>query len=144
MSTTDTNKNTTPRQLTATAERDGKWWLVRIPELDTVGQARTVREIQSVATEVAALWLDVPEEAVEVTVSVKILPDALALWLDAEKAEAEARTAQQRSAALRRQAVHMARESNYTLEATAAAFGISRARVQQLEKVSENDALVTH
>ena len=44
----------------ATAVRDGRWWLVRLPELDTAGQARTVREIRAVATEVAALWLDVP------------------------------------------------------------------------------------
>lgn len=36
---------TEPRQLEATATRDGRWWLVRIPELDAVGQARTVRDI---------------------------------------------------------------------------------------------------
>lgn len=141
MSTIDTAQDTEPRRLTATAERDGKWWLVTIPELDTVGQARSVREIQSVATEVAALWLDVPEEAVAVEVTVKIAPDALALWIQAETAEAEAREAQQRSAALRREAVHLARESNYTLDATAAAFGISRARVQQLEKVTERGSV---
>lgn len=135
MSTTEITENGTPRHVEATAERDGKWWLVRIPELDTAGQARSVREIHAVATEVAALWLDLPEDAVDVSVTVKILPDALALWMKAEQAEEEARAAQQRSATLRRQAVHLAREANYTLDATAAAFGISRARVQQLEKV---------
>ncbi|MWV76039.1 antitoxin HicB, partial [Rathayibacter rathayi NCPPB 2980 = VKM Ac-1601] len=35
----------TTQHFTATAERDGRWWLVTIPELDTVGQARSVGEI---------------------------------------------------------------------------------------------------
>jgi DNA-directed RNA polymerase sigma subunit (sigma70/sigma32) len=130
-----------PRHLKVFAERDGTWWLVTIPELDTVGQARSVREIYSVATEVAALRLNVPEDEVVVDVTVKIAPDALALWVQAEKAEAEAREAQQRSASLRREAVRLARQGNYTLDATAAAFGISRARVQQLEKAPARESV---
>lgn len=47
-------------------ERDGDWWLVRIPELDTVGQARDREDVEQVAAEIAGLWLDMPSEAVDV------------------------------------------------------------------------------
>ena len=66
--------------LAATAEWDGRWWLVTIPELDTVGQARTVGEVDAVAREVAALFLNVAEEAVSVTVTVHVTPAAAAAW----------------------------------------------------------------
>ncbi|MHB8187761.1 MAG: toxin-antitoxin system HicB family antitoxin [Dermatophilaceae bacterium] len=51
----------------ATATRDGKWWFIEIPELDTVGQARTAAEI----SEVAALWLNLDPSDVEVNVTVR-------------------------------------------------------------------------
>lgn len=133
----------TIRKIEATATRDGRWWLVTVPELDTVGQARTVREVHDVATEVAALYLNVPEEELDVHVTVQVSKEALQLWLDAERAEAEARSVQQRAAKLRRDAVRKAREDQYTLEATAAAFGVSRARVQQLEKTPPNESLAS-
>ncbi|NQX11791.1 antitoxin HicB [Microbacteriaceae bacterium VKM Ac-2855] len=122
------------RKLAATAERDGRWWLVRIPELDTVGQARTVAETQAVAAEIAALYLNVPEESLEVTVAVHVSAEAERAWAEAEEAEAEARRAQERSATLRRAAVRIARGDRYTLDAAAAAFGVSRSRIQQLEE----------
>lgn len=125
---------TTPRSLEATARRDGKWWFIQIPELDTVGQARRYNEIHEVATEVAALYLDVPETDVDVHVTVHASDQAEKLWEDAARAEEESRQAQRRSAQLRREAVRLARTEQYTYEAAAAAFGISRARVQQLEK----------
>ncbi|NQX15712.1 hypothetical protein [Rathayibacter sp. VKM Ac-2857] len=62
--------------LAATAERDGRWWLITIPELDTVGQARTVDQVDAVAREVAALFLNVPEEDVSVTVTLHATPAA--------------------------------------------------------------------
>lgn len=124
----------TPRHFEATVRRDGKWWFIYIPELDTAGQARRFAEVPEVAVEVAALFLDVPEEDVDVHVSVVASDEAQKLWDDAERIEAESRAAQQQAAQLRREAVRRARNDEYTYEAAAAAFGISRARVQQLEK----------
>lgn len=121
-----------PRSLEATATRDGGWWLVRIPELDAIGQARTVRDIQSVATEVAALHLKVPGGAVDVRVHVHVSEEAEQLWQQALQLEHEARALQQRAAELRRDAVRRARADGYKLDAAAAAFGVTAARVQQL------------
>jgi len=120
--------------LEATAVRDGRWWLVTLPDLGTAGQARSVREIPSVAREVAALWLDVPESDVEVTVRVHVDEQAEALWSEASAVEAEARRRVQEAAALRRRAVKVARDGGYTFDAVGAAFSISHQRVQQLAK----------
>ena len=123
---------TEPRQLEASATRDGRWWLVRIPELDAVGQARTVRDIFPVAAEVAALHLNVPEEAVDVRVTVHVTEEAERLWEQARQVEEEARAVQQRAAELRREAVRRARADGYKFDAAAAAFGVTPGRIQQL------------
>jgi flagellar biosynthesis/type III secretory pathway protein FliH len=123
---------TEPRQLEASATRDGRWWLVRIPELDAVGQARTVRDIFAVAAEVAALHLNVPEEAVDVHVTVHVTEEAERLWEQARQVEEEARAVQQRAAELRREAVRRARADGYKIDAAAAAFGVTPGRIQQL------------
>ena len=122
------------RTLKATATREGRWWLVRIPALDAVGQARTVREIPDVAHEVAALHLDVPPDSIEVDVTVHVTEEAERLWAEARKAEEQARVLQQRAAQLRRDAVRTARAGGYKLDAAAAAFGVSPGRIQQLAK----------
>jgi hypothetical protein len=122
------------RTLEATATRDGRWWLVRLPELDAIGQARTVREIPDVAHEVAALHLDVPPDSIEVDVTVHVTEEAEQLWAAALEAEEQARALQQRAARLRRDAVRTARAGGYKLDAAAAAFGVSAGRIQQLAK----------
>lgn len=67
----------------AFAHRDGRWWTFSIPELncpspvggdvriEAMGQARTLGELRGAAREVAALWLDVDETAVEVRVHLR-------------------------------------------------------------------------
>ena len=79
---------TARRLYEATAYRDGKWWTFEIPELSNpspsgvpivaMGQARTVADLDQVAREVAALWLDVEEDDIDVNVSVTP-PDDVAL-----------------------------------------------------------------
>lgn len=53
----------------AVTERDGRWWVFRLPELDAVGQAHTLAEVEYEARCVAASWLDVPLDTVAVTVA---------------------------------------------------------------------------
>ncbi|MGV8858593.1 hypothetical protein [Rhodoglobus sp.] len=61
----------TKQSYVATARKDGDWWLIEAPELDTVGQARSVTECTTVARQIIGLWLDVDPEAIDVTVAVE-------------------------------------------------------------------------
>ncbi|MFB2583429.1 hypothetical protein [Herbiconiux liukaitaii] len=58
-----------PTEVKALARHDGRWWYIEFPELGTSGQARTIKEIDEIALEVAALWLDVDESTLNVTVA---------------------------------------------------------------------------
>lgn len=40
--------------------REPHWWVIEIPALGVVGQARSRTEVPGVARELIALWLDVP------------------------------------------------------------------------------------
>lgn len=127
----------TVRKLTATAARDGRGWLVSIPEVDASAPASNVRDMRRVAAEAAALALGTATDDVDVDVVVQITDEAEALWREAAHVDAEARERAQHAAALRRRAVRAAREDGYTLDAVGAAFSISHQRVQQLTKPEE-------
>lgn len=137
----------TPRSLHAAAflDTDG-WWTIRIPELHSLGPngntivatgaATTYRGISKAATELATAWLDVNENAVSVDVEVVIPDDIAQMWKAGTNAEASAREQQARAVLLRRNAVRALRSQGYPAEAAAAALGISRQRIGQLEKES--------
>ena len=142
---------TTPRVLRARAYRDaGKRWTIEIPELTqpgpngstivAVGCAVTVKSILSESSDLAASWLEVDPDEVDVQVAVEVPDHVRQMWDDGVAAEAEARAAVQRAAALRRRAVHELCEQGYTLDAAAAAFGISYQRAQQLAMAAPVEA----
>ena len=53
-----------------TAERDGRFWFIRIPALDGATQARTLDEIPMMARDYIAVSLDVPAESFDIKVHV--------------------------------------------------------------------------
>jgi len=53
----------------ATISREGKWWMVRVPAIDGLTQARRVSEAALVARELIAVTLDVALADVEVAVT---------------------------------------------------------------------------
>jgi hypothetical protein len=132
----------TKRTLTARAYRDtDKWWTVEIPELTSPGPTGTIiatgaaptwRGVQKAATELAAAWIDMDEADVQVAVEVHAPEAVTDLWQRGAAAEATARAAVEDAAAMRRQAVRALRADGYTVEAAAAALGISHQRVKQL------------
>jgi len=132
-----------PRVLEARAFRDGGgWWTIEIPELASTaangavvvatGGAISTRRIPAAARELAAVFLDVGLDQVEVRVTVEAPADVLAKWNEGARAEAEARAALRQAGDLRREAVRELRDGGYTVEAVAAALQISPARVSQL------------
>ena len=55
----------------ATVTREGKWWMVRIPEISGLTQARRLGEAQLMAQQYIAVTLDVPRESVAVDLTVE-------------------------------------------------------------------------
>ncbi|GAA4987288.1 type II toxin-antitoxin system HicB family antitoxin [Actinopolymorpha pittospori] len=53
----------------AVVSRDGQFWLIRVPELDIVTQARSVDEIDHMARDLIAVWLEVDPATVGLIVT---------------------------------------------------------------------------
>lgn len=144
---------TESRSIRAHAYRDDDgWWTIKIPDLTSpgpngrtivaTGAATTYRGIEKAAHDLATAWLD--DDSV-VTVDVEIdVPDEIAkLWKDGTEAEEASRAAQARAVILRRNAVRALRARGYPAEAAAAAFGISRQRIGQLEKSEPSERIAS-
>lgn len=116
----------------AQARRDGRWWFVRVPELDTVGQARTLVEVEDVAKEIVGLYLDVEPASVSVSVTVELPEKVTALWHEATQRENEAREAASGAAKMRRDAVRALTDLGITQADAARALGLSPQRIHQL------------
>ncbi|MFP3670898.1 hypothetical protein SB717_38085, partial [Priestia sp. SIMBA_032] len=82
--------------------REGRWWLVRVPELHAVTQARSIREIAIMARDLVAALLDVEVEEVTVHVTYELPETVATTWAQAEALRAQADEAAERAAALRR------------------------------------------
>lgn len=124
--------STAIRTITAHARRDGRWWYIEIPELGTSGQARTIKEVEAVAREIAALWLDVDESTIEAVVTVELPQQAAKLWDEANAADIKAREGAQAAARLRRSAVAALKAEGITQADAARVLGVSEQRVSQL------------
>lgn len=116
--------------------RDSGLWVIECPELDVIGQTRTLAAAERTARDLIGLWLDDPAESVYVRLDFSgVDPEATAL-------AAEARTEQQRAEALTRSAAEtwraaarrLVREDKLSVRDAAAVLGVSFARVAQLIK----------
>lgn len=54
----------------ATVTREGRWWMVHVPEVDGLTQTRRLADAEQMARELVAVTLDTPVDDVEVTVTV--------------------------------------------------------------------------
>lgn len=125
---------TTVRTYTVEVFRDSDLWVIEIPELDVVGQARTLAAAGDTARSLIALWLDVDPAVVAVTMDyARIDPDAVALAAKArdEQQEAEALT-RHAAASWRDAARRLVRDDGLSLRDAAAVLGVTYGRVQQL------------
>ncbi|MEL4211911.1 hypothetical protein [Corynebacterium bovis] len=116
----------------ATVERDGRWWIIRVPEYDILGQAAHISEAKAVAREITALWLDIDESSIQVTLT-PVIPDSVKAQLDcaAEHSKKSKEIASQ-ATHLRRTAVQGLLDTGMTHTDAAFLLGISRQRVAQI------------
>lgn len=114
--------------------RDGRWWLVYVPALDTAGQARHLREVEEVAREVIGLYLDVDPGSFDIDVKAHLPQQAQALWDEAENSEAAARAALSQAAKTRRETISTLRGQGISQADIARLLQISKQRVSQLAR----------
>lgn len=131
--TTMEQTQTDQRSFDAIASREGRWWLVRVPVLDAVTQARSIKEISVMATDLVAALLDVDDAEVTVNVTFELPETVARSWAEAEKLRAQADAVEERAAALRRAAVRALLTDEHMSQAEAGALlGLSKQRIQQL------------
>jgi len=75
---------TDQRTFDAIASREGRWWLVRVPALDAVTQARSIKEVSVMATDLVAALLDVDDHEVIVNVTYELPATVANTWAEAE------------------------------------------------------------
>ncbi|HEY2086234.1 MAG TPA: hypothetical protein VGH54_09445 [Mycobacterium sp.] len=115
----------------ANVERDGKFWLIHVPEVDRVTQARHVREIERMARDLVATMEDVEPGSFDLEVSID-LPKYAQDHLKASRAyRHEALEANRRSAEEARIAARSLAE-DLPLRDVAELLGVSHQRVHQL------------
>lgn len=123
---------------TAMVSREGRWWMISIPELDGVTQARRLSEAKQMAREYIAVTLDLKlsEVAVDLQiVDVEGVTDLAARMnrIREEKAEAARLEAEalEESARLAKELVN----AEVPLRDAAEVLGVSYQRVHQLANV---------
>ena len=115
----------------AVATRDGKYWLVHIPELGQYTQARTLAEVEPMARELISLVLEVPADSFQVKQQNELSESVLQHLELARKYAAEAAWYQAEAANERRlQRVKCA--PRHDCPRIGDALGISHQRAQQL------------
>lgn len=117
---------------TARVERDGRFWLIHVPELDRYTQARNLREVEEMARDLVAVMLDVDPGSVVLDVQL-VLPDVVREHLEAaERLRAESAAANTAAAAESRAAARELAALGMPIRDIGAALGISHQRAHQL------------
>ena len=118
----------------AVAEREDGWWIITVPELDIVTQARRVDQIEHMARDLIAVWLEVDYDTVAVDVDVRI-PGAWQEEVQAvEKAQAESAAAAEAASAQMRRTASRLHAQGLTVRDVGHLLGVSPQRVSQLLK----------
>jgi hypothetical protein len=118
----------------ATVTRDGKWWMIAIPEIEGLAQARRLSEAEQMAREYVAVTLDVPLDSVAIRLHM-----ASVAGIDVSETLAEISDGRQRAAELeaatRERSSELARElaaANVPLRDIGTMMGVSFQRAHQL------------
>ncbi|MBS4730539.1 HicB family toxin-antitoxin system [Mycobacterium sp. SM1] len=116
----------------AVATRGDRFWLVHIPEIDQWTQARTLSEIELMARDLIAVWLQAPLDSFDVAVDIQ-LPAQVRQHLDeAARRRGEAARAQSMAACEYRAAAKELKTLGLTVRDIGKVLNISYQRAQQL------------
>lgn len=114
--------------------RDGKWWMIQIPEIDGLTQARRIADVEQAARELVAVTLDVRLSEVAVNIRYQ---DVAGVSVGEQlhvinEEKAEAARLEEDAAAKTSQLVRALVEQKVPVRDIGAMLGISFQRVHQI------------
>ena len=118
----------------AQVSRDGKWWMIHVPEIDGLTQARRIADVEQAARELVAVTLDVKLSEVAVDIryqDVAGVPVGEQLHAINEE-KAEAARLEEDAAAKTSQLVRALVDQKVPVRDIGAMLGISFQRVHQI------------
>lgn len=115
-------------------ERDGRYWLVRVPAVDRATQARNLREVDAMARDLVESMTDEPAASVELKVRVVLPNPARSHFERYAELAAQALALQLEAAAEHRAAARDLAQQGLTYRDIGGAMGISHQRAEQLVK----------
>jgi predicted RNase H-like HicB family nuclease len=116
-----------------TAQRDGRWWFVRVPEVPgAITQARRLEQVEAMAREVVSLLLDVAPDSFDLDVRPAIPNEVRAELARARDLQRQAERTQAEAATLVRDAARKLREQGLSVADVGAVLGVSFQRASQL------------
>jgi predicted RNase H-like HicB family nuclease/predicted XRE-type DNA-binding protein len=125
-----------------TVERDGRWWMVAIPELDGLTQARRLDEAEQMAREYIAVTTDVPlsRVAVEISGIAAEGQDLLQAKLLVDGLRRRAKDLDTLVGQLTREVASSLTDASVPVRDVSTVLGISHQRVSQLVQAAEGDS----
>lgn len=116
----------------AEVERDGRFWRVRVPDIDRSTQARSLSEAEAMVRDLIAIMTDVPQSSFDVDMKI-ILPEDVQIELDQSQVLREqAKQSQAEAARLARDAAHRLHTLGLSLRDIGQALGVTFQRAKQL------------
>ena len=123
---------TTKREFEAIAHKEGKWWQIRIHQINQAARASRAKDIQDIAADLVATTLNLDPEDVTVHVTLRAPGDIMERWTQARNDLEKAQELSTKGAAESR-AVIAELSEDFTITEVARMLGISTQRVSQLK-----------
>jgi DNA-directed RNA polymerase specialized sigma24 family protein len=114
------------------ATQEERFWLLSVPELDVVTQARTLDRAEATVRDLIAVWLDVPADSFAVEVEPRLDDEWTKLLRETRDARTTADKASARASELLRTSVTTLHDAGLSAREVGSLVGISYQRVQQL------------
>lgn len=120
---------------TANITREGKWWMVAVPQIDGLTQARRLSEAADMARELVAVELEVPISSVEIELNLQSVGAVKDINKTIRRVEADRQKAneleREASALMVKLAKDLAKE-NVPLRDVGTVLGVTYQRAHQL------------
>jgi hypothetical protein len=119
---------------TAQVTREGRWWMVAVPQIDALTQARRLGEAGTMARELLALVLEVEPDSFDLTVEIVSVAgvDVRDRLAEIERERTEAADLERRLAQHTRSLARDLAERDVPQRDIGAILGVSHQRAQQL------------